>query len=123
MIRHGAGGRIVNVASVTAMRVVGQLSVYAMTKAAMVTMTQAMALEWGRHRINVNALCPGYIETEMNAGYWRTEEGQAFAARFPRRRVGRPEDLDGALMLLVADESHYINGSVVTVDDGFTVAY
>ena len=123
MIRQGAGGRIVNVASVTAMRVVGQLSVYAMTKAAMVTMTQAMALEWGRYRINVNALCPGYIETEMNAGYWRTEEGQAFAARFPRRRVGRPEDLDGALMLLVADESHYINGSVVTVDDGFTVAY
>ncbi len=123
MIRHGAGGRIVNVASALAMRVVGQLSVYSMTKAAMVRMTHAMALEWGRHQINVNALCPGYIETEMNAEYWLTEEGRAFAARFPRRRVGRPEVLDGSLMLLVADESHYINGSVATVDDGFTVAY
>lgn len=123
MIRHGEGGRIVNVASAVAMRVVGQLSVYSMTKAAMVQMTRAMALEWGRYQINVNALCPGYIETEMNAEYWRTEQGQAFAARFPRRRVGQPEDLDGSLMLLVADESHFINGSVITVDDGFTVAY
>ena len=123
MIRHGAGGRIVNIASALAMRAVGQLAIYCMSKAAMVQMTQAMALEWGRYQINVNALCPGYIETEMNADYWRTEQGQAFMARFPRRRVGQPEDLDGALMLLVADESHFINGAVIAVDDGFAVAY
>ncbi len=119
MIRHGEGGRIVNIASVMGMKVVGQLSVYCLSKAAMIHMTRAMALEWGRHNINVNAICPGYVETEMNADYWHTEAGQRFMKTFPRKRVGDPADLDGALMLLVADESHFINGAILPVDDGY----
>lgn len=120
MIKHGQGGRIVNIASVAALRVIGQLAVYCMSKAAVAQMTRAMAMEWGRYDINVNAICPGYIETEMNADYWKTDAGQRFMQRFPRRRIGTPADLDGALMLLVADESRLINGALLPVDDGLS---
>ncbi len=119
MIRHGEGGRIVNIASIMGLKVVGRLPIYCMSKAAMIHMTRMMALEFGRHGINVNAICPGYIETEMNAAYWQTEQGRRFMQTFPRKRVGDPADLDGSLMLLVADESHFINGAILSVDDGF----
>ncbi len=122
MIRHGIAGRIVNIASVGGLRVLGQLAVYCMSKAAVVHMTRAMALEWGRHGINVNALCPGYIETEINRDYWATEGGRKLIGMLPRRRIGAPEDLDGVLLLLVADESRFINGAVITADDGLSVA-
>lgn len=115
-------GRIVNVASVAALRVVPQIGVYAMSKAAVVQMTRAQALEWGRYGINVNAICPGYIRTEMNAEHWDTEAGQKLIQRLPRKRVGRPEDLDGVLLLVVADESQFINGAVISADDGMSVA-
>ncbi len=122
MIRHNIPGRIVNIASVGGLRVLGQLSIYCMSKAGVVHMTKAMANEWGRFGINVNAICPGYIETEINRDHWETEGGRKLIAMLPRRRVGTPEDLDGVLMLLVADQSRFINGSIITVDDGLTVA-
>ena len=113
------GGRIVNVASVLGLRVVAQLGVYCMSKAAVVHMTRAMALEWGRFGINVNALCPGYIDTELNHHHWQTEGGQKLVQMLPRKRVGKPQDLDAALMLLCANESHFVNGAVISADDGF----
>jgi NAD(P)-dependent dehydrogenase (short-subunit alcohol dehydrogenase family) len=85
-------------------------------------MTRAMALEWGRHGINVNAIAPGYIDTEINHQHWSTEQGQKLLAMLPRHRVGRPEDLDGLLLLLAADESQFINGAVIAADDGFGLA-
>jgi NAD(P)-dependent dehydrogenase (short-subunit alcohol dehydrogenase family) len=115
------GGRIVNVASMAGLKVLGQLGVYSMSKAAVVHMTRAMALEWGRYGINVNALCPGYIDTEINHHYWQTEGGQKLMAMLPRRRVGAPQDLDTALMMLCANESHFVNGAVLAADDGFGV--
>jgi NAD(P)-dependent dehydrogenase (short-subunit alcohol dehydrogenase family) len=115
------GGRIVNVASMAGLRVLGQLGVYCMSKAAVVHMTRAMALEWGRFGINVNALCPGYIDTEINHHHWQTEQGQKLVAMLPRKRVGSPQDLDAALMMLCANESHFINGAVLAADDGFGV--
>ncbi len=115
------GGRIVNVASVAGLRVVAQLGVYCMSKAAVVHMTRAMALEWGRFGINVNALCPGYIDTELNHHHWQTEGGQKLVQMLPRKRVGKPQDLDAALMLLCANESHFVNGAVISADDGFGV--
>lgn len=118
MIEHGHGGRIVNVASLLALRVYPQLAAYAMSKAGLVQMTKALALEWARYDVQVNALCPGYIETEMNAAHWRTPAGERFVARFPRRRVGRPENLDGSLLLLCSDTAAFMTGSVVQVDDG-----
>ena len=113
------GGRIVNVASVVGLRVVAQLGVYCMSKAAVVHMTRAMALEWGRFGINVNALCPGYIDTEINHHHWQTEGGQKLVQMLPRKRVGKPQDLDAALMMLCANESHFVNGAVISADDGF----
>jgi NAD(P)-dependent dehydrogenase (short-subunit alcohol dehydrogenase family) len=115
------GGRIVNIASMAGMRVLGQIGVYAMSKAAVIHMTKAMALEWGRFGINVNALCPGYIDTEINHRHWQTEQGKRLIDMLPRKRIGQPQDLDSVLMMLVANESHFINGAVIQADDGFSV--
>ena len=115
------GGRIVNVASVAGLRAFGQIGAYAMSKAAVIHMTKAMALEWGRHGINVNALCPGYIDTEINHHQWATEAGQKLIQMLPRKRVGKPEDLDVVLMMLCSNQSHFVNGAVVAADDGFGV--
>jgi len=115
------GGRIVNVASMAGLRVLGQIGVYCMSKAAVVHMTKAMALEWGRFGINVNALCPGYIDTDINHHHWQTDAGQKLVQMLPRKRVGKPQDLDAVLMLLCANESHFVNGAVIAADDGFGV--
>ena len=115
------GGRIVNVASMAGLRVLGQIGVYAMSKAAVIHMTRAMALEWGRYGINVNAICPGYIDTEINHHHWQTEAGQKLVQMLPRKRVGQPKDLDAVLMMLCANESHFVNGAVISADDGFGV--
>ncbi|HWK85727.1 MAG TPA: SDR family oxidoreductase [Caldimonas sp.] len=115
------GGRIVNIASVAGLKVFGQIGVYCMSKAAVVHMTRAMALEWGRFGINVNAICPGYIDTEINHHQWQTEQGKKLIDMLPRKRVGDPEDLDSVLMMLCANESHFINGAVIQADDGFAL--
>ena len=115
------GGRIVNIASMAGLRVLGQIGVYCMSKAAVIHMTRAMALEWGRFGINVNAICPGYIDTEINHHHWKTEAGQKLVQMLPRKRVGQPQDLDATLMMLCANESHFINGAVIQADDGFGV--
>ena len=111
-------GRIVNIASVAGLRVLPQIGMYCMSKAAVVQMTKAQAVEWGRYGINVNAICPGYVRTEINDAYWDTEGGHKLIQMLPRRRVGRVDDLDGVLLLLVAEESQFINGAVIAADDG-----
>ena len=115
------GGRIVNIASMAGLRVLSQIGVYAMSKAAVVHMTRAMALEWGKFDINVNAICPGYIDTEINHHHWQTEQGQKLVQMLPRKRVGKPEDLDAALLMLASDKSHFINGAIISADDGFSL--
>ena len=115
-------GRIINIASVAGLRALSQLSVYCMSKAAIIHMTRAMAVEWGRLGINVNAICPGYIETELNSAYFATEGGQKLINMLPRRRVGKPEDLDGLLLLLASDASRFINGAAITADDGLAAS-
>jgi NAD(P)-dependent dehydrogenase (short-subunit alcohol dehydrogenase family) len=112
------GGRIVNIASMAGLRVSPGIGVYCMSKAAVVHMTRAMALEWGRYGINVNAICPGYIDTEINHHVWQTEAGQRLVQSFPRKRVGSAEDLDAVLMMLCANESRFVNGAVISADDG-----
>lgn len=115
------GGRIINIASVAGLRVLPQIGVYCMSKAAVVQMTKAMAQEWGRYGINVNAICPGYIDTEINHRHWQTDAGQKLIRMLPRRRVGQPSDLDALLVMLASDQSHFINGAVISADDGFGV--
>jgi hypothetical protein len=115
------GGRIVNIASMAGLRVFPQIGVYCMSKAAVIHMTRAMALEWGRWDINVNAICPGYIDTEMNHHQWQTEQGKRLIDMLPRKRLGSPEDLDTVLMMLCANESRFVNGAVIQADDGYAL--
>jgi NAD(P)-dependent dehydrogenase (short-subunit alcohol dehydrogenase family) len=115
------GGRIVNIASMAGLKVLPQIGAYSMSKAAVIQMTKAMALEWGKYGINVNALCPGYIDTEINHHHWQTEAGQKLVNMLPRKRVGQPKDLDAMLVTLCSDQSHFINGAVISADDGFGV--
>lgn len=112
------GGRIVNIASMAGLKALSQIGIYSMSKAAVIHMTRAMALEWGKHGINVNAICPGYIETEMNHRQWLTDAGKRLIDTLPRKRIGQPQDLDAVLMMLCANESHFINGAVIQADDG-----
>jgi len=115
------GGRIINIASTGGLRVLPQIAVYAMSKAALIHMTKAMALEWGRFGINVNAICPGYIDTELNHHHWDTEQGRKLVQMLPRKRVGQPEWLDALIVMLASKESHFVNGAVIAADDGFGV--
>ncbi len=118
MIEAGRGGKIVNIASMAAIRTLGQLSIYSMTKVALVQMTKSLALEWAAHAIQVNCIAPGYIETPINQAYWRHERGQRLIKRLPRQRVGTPEVLDGALLLFASSQSDFITGTVLPVEDG-----
>ncbi|TSA16353.1 MAG: SDR family oxidoreductase [Betaproteobacteria bacterium] len=118
MIARKCPGRIVNIASAAGLRVLAQLSTYCMSKAAVIHMTKALANEWGRYNINVNAICPGYIETGINRDFWQSEGGKKVVNMLPRRRVGRPEDLDGIVLLLASEQSGFINGAVISADDG-----
>ena len=115
------GGRIINIASMAGLKVLPQIGAYCMSKAAVVQMTRAMALEWGRFGINVNAICPGYIDTEINHHHWQTEQGRKLMDMLPRKRVGQPQDLDALLVMLASDQSHFVNGAVIAADDGFAV--
>lgn len=112
--------RIINIASVAGLKVLPQIGIYCMSKAAVVHMTKSMAIEWGKFGINVNAICPGYIGTDINAAHFESEHGKALVNMLPRKRVGKPEDLDGLLLLLAGDESHFMNGAIVTADDGLS---
>ena len=111
--------RIINIASVAGLRTFPKAGLYGMSKAALIQMTKSMALEWGRHGINVNAICPGHISVGINEP--DASENRAWINTLPRKRLGRPEDLDGLLLLLAADESQFINGAVITADDGLNV--
>ncbi len=120
MIRHQRAGRIVNIGSVASFRALGQQSAYSIAKAGLAMMTQCMAREWGRHGINTNAICPGYVGTEIAGDFWETEGGRKLLATLPRQRLGEPRDLDGLLLLLCAGEaSRFINGAAMVADDGW----
>jgi len=119
MIARKQAGNIVNIASVLGTVVMKFLAPYAISKAGIVQATKAMALEFASNRIRVNALAPGYIDTEMNHEFWATPAGEKLTKRIPQRRVGAESDLDGAILLLASTASRYMTGSVVTVDGGF----
>ena len=122
MVAHQQGGSIVNIASILGLRVAAQVPSYAASKAALIHLTKAMALELARHRIRVNALAPGYVETAINREFFASEAGEALMKRVPQRRIGRPEELDGALLLVASDAGSYMTGAVLAVDGGHLVS-
>ena len=121
MVRLGHGGSIVNIASVLGLRVAKLIAPYSAAKAGLIQLTRALALELAEHDIRVNAIAPGYFETEMTQEYLSSPAGQRLVERLPLRRFGEAGDLDGVLLLLASDDSRYMTGSVITVDGGHTL--
>lgn len=117
MIARKAGGRIINIASMGSSRVLPGMTAYCVAKAAVAMMTQCLAREWARYDINVNAICPGYIKTELNDEWFESTKGQEQIRSFPRRRLAQQEDLDGMLLLLASERSRAITGALLSVDD------
>jgi len=117
MIERGDGGRIVNIASMGAVTPLKGGITYCMSKSAMVMMTKCLAVEWARYNIKVNAICPGYIRTEMNTDYFDSEAGQKEIASWTGRRLGNETDLNGLLLLLASKESDFMSGSTIMADD------
>jgi NAD(P)-dependent dehydrogenase (short-subunit alcohol dehydrogenase family) len=121
LVAAGKPGSIVNIASVGGLRVLSGVAGYTASKAALLQMTRQLAVEWARHGIRVNAIAPGYVLTPINAGFFATEAGQALVKRSPQRRLGKPEDLTGPLLLLASDAGAHMTGATVVVDGGHSV--
>lgn len=122
LVRANQHGTIINIASILGLRVRPQVAAYAATKAAVVQLTKALALEWAEHGIRVNAIAPGYFETDINRDLLRSPAGQAIIARVPQKRPGHLPELDGPLLLLASDASSYMTGTVIPVDGGHLVS-
>lgn len=111
-------GKVINVASVMASRVARYMAAYAASKSALVQFTRTLALEWIRHNVQVNALCPGYFLTDMNADFFASERGQRFIGDLPIGRLGDPAELAGAAVFLASDATSYVTGTTLYVDGG-----
>lgn len=122
LVNQNLEGSIVNIASILGLRQGFGESTYSVSKAGVVQMTKAMALELASKGIRVNAICPGYFRTEMNAGYFDSDKGQSFIKQTPSRRLGQLQELDGPLLLLCGDEGSFINGVALPVDGGHMVS-
>jgi len=122
MIANKVRGSIVNIASILGVRVAGAVAPYAISKAGVIQMTKALALEWARYGIRVNSLAPGYFATELNDEFFESENGKALIRRVPQRRLGQLTELDGPLLLLISDAGSFMTGSVIVVDGGHLVS-
>ena len=120
-VAEAGEARIVNIASIAAFETLPGLSVYCASKAAVVALTKSLAREWARRGIAVNAICPGYVETEINADWFATEGGQKQINGFPRRRLMDISALDDAFRMLTGTGARYITGTAVAIDDGQTL--
>jgi NAD(P)-dependent dehydrogenase (short-subunit alcohol dehydrogenase family) len=118
MVAEKISGSIVNIASILALRQAGRVTAYAVAKAGLVQMTKQLALEWARYGIRVNALAPGYVETDFNREFFATAKGQEMISRIPTRRLTPMEDLAEPLLLLAGDGGAAITGIVLPVDSG-----
>ena len=123
LIARQSPGAIINIASVVAEKVGVSSASYAASKAAVLHLTKAQAFEWAKHGIRVNAICPGYIHSEMTDDYLGSPAGQAMIRRVPQRRAGDPSDLDGVLLLFAsARASGFITGASLLADGGLALA-
>jgi NAD(P)-dependent dehydrogenase (short-subunit alcohol dehydrogenase family) len=122
LVAAGKGGSIVNIASILGERVAGGVAPYAISKAGLVQMTKAMALELARHNVRVNAILPGYVVTDLNREFLESPAGEKLRSRIPTRRFGQLEDLDGPLLLLASRAGQHMTGSVLAVDGGHLVS-
>ena len=122
LVAAGLPGSIVNIASITGERVAGGVAPYCASKAGLIQLTRAMALELARAQIRVNALAPGYVVTELNQDFLASSAGERLRARIPQQRFGHMAELDGPLLLLASGAGAFITGSVLAVDGGHLVS-
>lgn len=123
MVAHGQGGSIVNISSILGQRTNPGVIAYNAAKAGLDHVTREMAAELARYGVRVNALAPGYIETDMNRSYWETPPGKALMGRVPMRRLGQEADLDGPAIFLASDASAYMTGQIIGLDGGHAVGF
>src|SRR5207244_6805351 len=116
LVERKRPGRIINIASVLGFRTIGQVPAYCAAKAGLIHLTHVLAMELARYSILVNALAPGYVETDFNREFFKTEAGQSLISRVPLKRIAQSEDLDGALLFLSSPASAYVTGAVISVD-------
>lgn len=121
LVAAGRGGTIINIASIGGLRILQGVVGYTASKAGLVQMTKQLAVEWARHGIRVNALCPGYVATPINAEFFASDAGQAVVRRVPQRRLGQPADLTGPLLLLASPAGLHMTGAALVVDGGHSV--
>lgn len=121
MSAAGARGSIINIASILGLRTAKQVPAYAASKAGVIHLTSAMALELAACGIRVNAIAPGYVETAINRAFFESDAGQALVRRIPQRRLGRLDDLEGPLLLLASEASAFMTGATVVVDGGHSI--
>lgn len=121
-MKDDGGGSIINIASILGFMTSKMVSTYAISKAGVIHMTKSLALELARYKIRVNAIAPGYIETDLNREFFKSKIGQDLIKKLPQRRLGNVTDMDGVLSLLAGDGSLYITGSIITVDGGHSLA-
>ncbi|MGE5501099.1 MAG: SDR family NAD(P)-dependent oxidoreductase [Ignavibacteriales bacterium] len=117
-VKDSGRGRIVLIASIGAFSVLPGLAAYCASKAAVLQLGKVLAREWANRGINVNIVCPGYIETELNADWFASEGGKRQVAGFPRRRLMEESDLDAVVAYLASDAARAVTGGVFTIDDG-----
>lgn len=122
LIAHSSPGSIINIGSILGTRVAGGVSSYAASKAGLHQLTRALALEWARYNIRVNAIAPGYMMTDMTRDFFSTPPGEAIIKRIPQRRIGELDHLTAPVLLLASDASAYMTGAVVPVDGGHLVS-
>ena len=122
MIKQGQGGKIVNIASIAGLIGYAGIAHYCSAKAAVIELTKVSAIELAKHKINVNAIAPGAIETDMTKGMLASPEAlKGFLAQIPLGRIGKPEDIAGAALYLASDNASYVTGTTLVVDGGWTV--
>lgn len=121
MVKAETGGSIVNIASLLSKRISKGIMPYAVAKAGVAHMTRALAVEWAQYGIRVNAIAPGYFETDLNRGYLQSEYGRNMISRIPFQRTGDVSELEGPLLLLASDAGSYMSGTVISVDGGHAV--
>ncbi|MGY8961010.1 MAG: SDR family NAD(P)-dependent oxidoreductase, partial [Alphaproteobacteria bacterium] len=121
-MKGDGGGSIINIASILGLGVSKMVSTYAISKAGVLHMTKSLALELARYDIRVNAIAPGYVETDLNREFFASKIGQDLIKKLPQRRLGDLTDLDGVLLLLAGQASRYMTGSIITVDGGHSLA-
>jgi NAD(P)-dependent dehydrogenase (short-subunit alcohol dehydrogenase family) len=122
LVQSKRPGRIINISSILASRTVGRLPAYCAAKAGLTHLTHVLAMELARYGILVNAIAPGYVETDFNRAFFQTDAGRALIGRIPVKRLGQASDLDGVLLFLASPASAYVTGAVIAVDGGHGVA-